>query len=115
MFFEFNLGAALLFAFVGGFHEGKNLDSLFGWHWRDAGLKELYNFDNERRIAVKRTHLPLSLIAFGKPPKSVFLPVNPLSPTVPESCDFNFPICGGASLDGFTAGPHDGKQRFRAM
>src|SRR6185503_20434305 len=62
-----DLGAALAFALVCGFHESKEFNRLLRRNGRDSGPEELDHFNDERIIAIVSAHRALAFLSLRSP------------------------------------------------
>src|SRR5262249_45074458 len=102
--------ATLALAFVGGFHEGEDLDRFVGGDWRLAALEEIDGLDHQRRRA--------AIVAEGGDPlgsedgaaelvRGLAVPAEGADPAALPHADCHIRPVGVGAGDRLAAGPHD--------
>ena len=84
-------------AFVGGLHEGVDLQCLLGTDRRRAGLEKLDNLDHQRPVGVVRADGAFALVALGLPSVAASFAEHAHTVAVPLASHDDLPVLGAAN------------------
>src|SRR5439155_24353749 len=111
-----DLGAALAFAFVRGFHESKQFNRFLRRNGSDSGPEEFYHLGDKRVIAIVGAHRAFAFLTLGRTTITFrIFPIDARAPTFPDAFDLDQAVAGGAALDAFATGAHHREERFDAV
>jgi hypothetical protein len=98
---------SLPLAFIGRFHERKNLYGLLRFYGGDTRLEEFHDFGEQGFVAIKRSDGALTRCSFGEAMKFFVFAEDAFATVAPITNDFDMPVGGVGPLHSLTTRAQD--------